>query len=112
LYSINSLKAVALEGAFSSDGCLKAQWSKELLYKKTGREVFAQLLSEGEISSAEFMVLTYPDVKVIGIDEHTLYSVKYPIDDPFQSIFLQYLTKIAEIYSLRFDCSIFECLKI
>lgn len=93
LYKQYGLRILALEGAFSSDGKIEAKWSKK--YSEKGRlGVAAQLLGEGEISSAEFITIAFPDVQVTGIDDSTEYKVE--ISNESSSAALMYLLKIAE----------------
>jgi hypothetical protein len=93
LYKHHGLRAVGLEGAFPSDGQLRPRWT-ERLDSKSRLRVAARLLGEGEISSAEFIATTFPDIMVKGIDDPVRYKVEIGSDSAGAGT--MYLVRIAE----------------
>lgn len=73
----NGTKFIALEGALTTDD-LETSWFQRLPDTKTKKEVAVQLLKKGEINSAEFIALIYPDVKVVGVEIKEEYDVNPP----------------------------------
>ena len=68
---------VALEGEFTSVGQLKPDWYHKMLPDAgtTKTEFALQTLQEGEINSAEFISLVYPNAYVFGIEDEKEYSL-------------------------------------
>jgi len=82
LYRKYGVKTIGLEGAFQSDKPLDGTW-----FHKAGgptasaarEDIAIQMLSDGEINQAEFMMLLFPDVTVNGTElreEHKQPDVK------------------------------------
>lgn len=90
----NGTKFIALEGELVTGKPLNASWFHGLVDTKTMQEVAVHLLKEGEINSAEFIALCYPDVEVHGVEIDEEYNVSLSDDDSISVIF--YLLAIAE----------------
>ncbi len=69
LYNTHHIKAVAVEGAFVTEGFLDGKWFYSLSDKYAREETALQLLRRGEISAAEFVALAIPEVKVYGVEK-------------------------------------------
>lgn len=96
LYEKFNLRHIALEGYLKEHKPYNVNWFHQAakglpLDKKAG--VAVQLLGEGEISSAEFMLLVYDDFYIHPIETASEYTVK--LDDQAQSAPFIYLLKIA-----------------
>lgn len=93
LYKHHDLRDIALEGAIKSRDQMDTQWANKL---GSGRriDIAAGLLREGEISSAEFMAIAMPDIRVQGIDDAELYAVD--LADGEGAATTLYLVAIAE----------------
>ncbi|HXA65873.1 MAG TPA: hypothetical protein VNV82_12015 [Bryobacteraceae bacterium] len=82
LYRKHGLKTIGLEGAFQSDKPLDGIWFRNAggTTAKLARETIAiQMLSDGEINQAEFMVLLFSDMTIHGTErqeEHKQPDVK------------------------------------
>ena len=73
------LKEIALEGMIQRPRPLDGSWFHQAGGATAGshrEDVAVRMLSEGEISAAEFMTLLYPDIKVYGTEISRLYDVK------------------------------------
>lgn len=90
----NGTKFIGLEGTLEKDGLLDASWFHRLPDTKTKWEIAVQLLKEGEINSAEFIALCYPDVEVCGVEIAEECNVRLS-DDAYVSVMF-YLLAIAE----------------
>ena len=90
----NGTKFIGLEGTLAKDGLLDVSWFHRLPDTKTKWEVAVQLLKEGEINSAEFIALCYPDVEVCGVEIAEECNVRLS-DDAYISVMF-YLLAIAE----------------
>lgn len=93
LYKQYGLRAVGLEGAFPSDGQLRPLLATGIDSIRRVR-VAARLLGEGEINSAEFIAISFPNALVKGIDDPIQYKVE--IKDNVAIAKIIYLVKIAE----------------
>ncbi len=82
LYKQYGVKTIGLEGAFQSDKPLDGTWFHNAggPTASAARETIAiQMLSDGEINQAEFMMMLFPEVVVHGTElkeEHTQPDVK------------------------------------
>lgn len=98
LHDQHKLRHISLEGAVFDKGELPAKWfhdlpdSKEAVQEK--ERVAVQLLGEGEISSAEFMALTFPDTQVRGNETAEEYNVEMSKNSSAAPLY--YLVAIAE----------------
>lgn len=90
----NGTKFIGLEGTLATEGLLDASWFHRLPDTKTKWEVAVQLLKEGEINSAEFIALCYPDVGVYGVEIAEECNVHLSDDAGISVMF--YLLAIAE----------------
>lgn len=82
LYRKYGLKTIGLEGAFQSDKPLDGTWFHKAggpMASAAREDIAVQMLSDGEINQAEFMMLLFPDVTVNGTElkeEHKQPDVK------------------------------------
>jgi len=97
LYEQFGLRDIALEGYLKERPPITTEW-----FSKAGRgltviersSVAAQMLSEGEISAAEFMKLTYDDIILHPIETLAEHAVE--LNKEASTITLTYLIKIAQ----------------
>lgn len=89
----NGTKFIGLEGTLATEGLLDVSWFQRLPDTKTKWEVAVQLLKEGEINSAEFIALCYPDVEVYGVEIAEECNVR--LSDDASSSVMFYLLAIA-----------------
>ncbi len=78
LYHQHQIKNIGLEGAIQRPLPIDGTWFQNAggLEARSAREdVAVRMLSDGEISSAEFMTLLFPDVKVYGTETQEEYQV-------------------------------------
>lgn len=98
LHDKHNLRQISLEGAIADQGELPAQWFRNLPNSPNAvqakERTAVRLLSEGEISSAEFIALTLPDVRVKGNEKAEEYNVT--MADKSSSAPLGYLLAIVE----------------
>ena len=75
LYRDTGLRTIGLEGYLLDQTPIDTAWFDAAAGRDSRRraKVATQLLAEGEISSAEFLALTYPDVSVKPIDRRENY---------------------------------------
>ncbi len=92
LYANYGVTAVGLEGAFYSNGRVKADWNFGEHFEKEKLPVATQLLKEGEINCAEFISIVNPNIHVFGIENEKEYNVKNA--DSNSTPILQYLLQI------------------
>jgi hypothetical protein len=96
LHDQYDVRKVGLEGALQSARPLSAQWFRTAggpAAAKAREDVAVRMLAEGEISSAEFLALILPDVKVFGTETAALYNTEAPTrGNPS----MEYLIGIAE----------------
>lgn len=93
LHKNYQMKHVGLEGAFASDGQLTPGWI-ENLSSTSKLETLAMLLAQGEINSAEFITLAFPDVAITGIDDRDRYDAELRNEDALTGLY--YLISLAE----------------
>ena len=97
LYEQCGLRDVALEGYLEGDPEVTTEWyervARELDFAAKAR-VTTQLLETGEISSAEFMKLLYPDIRLHRTETESQYSVT--MEEISGAAPLVYLLRIAE----------------
>jgi hypothetical protein len=89
------LKKIGLEGAIQSPKAIDTSWFHAAggePAKKEREDAAVRMLADGEISSAEFMALAFPDVEVYGTELAQQYNVKL---DEKSSPELSYLIAIA-----------------
>ena len=101
LYERHDLRHIALEGHLDSAKPIDTQWWVEAaapLDRGHRAEVAAALLSEGEISAAEFTKLVYEDVELVPIEDAAGYSVDIS-DDAAGAPFLCLITAAMESLS-------------
>lgn len=98
LHDKHDLRQISLEGAIADQGELPAQWFHKLPSSQAAvqakERAAVRLLTEGEISSAEFIALTLPNVRAKGNERAEEYGVT--TDDKSSSAPLSYLVAIAE----------------
>jgi hypothetical protein len=98
LHDKHGLRQVSLEGAMFDKGALPAKWFHDVTSspqaRRAGRETAVRLLKEGEVSAAEFIALTLPDVQVRGNERADEYDVK--LSDQASGASTGYLIAIAE----------------
>jgi len=98
LHDKHNLRQISLEGAFADQGELPAKWFHDLPNPRNvvqaKERVAVRLLGEGEISSAEFIALTLPDVRVKGNERAEEYGVT--MADKSSTAPLSYLLAIVE----------------
>jgi hypothetical protein len=96
LYERYGFRNLGQEGVFTDESPLNASWYHPSLQAEAALsqrdKVAVQLLSEGEISSAEMMTLVYPDFRVVGVERPVEYSALPPQGNPE----LTFLLAIAE----------------
>lgn len=89
------LRAIGLEGAVSTGHPLDGTWFQRIGNESTRsvkEDVAVRMLGEGEISSAEFLALLFPDVSVYGTETEEEYRVQPAENTPE----IGYLLDIAE----------------
>jgi len=76
LHDKYGVKTIGLEGAFQAPKPLDADYfhNSNLSDTDARESVAVRMLSNGEVSSAEFMALVFPDVKVFGLELASEYS--------------------------------------
>ena len=96
LHDRHGLQKIGLEGAIQSPRPEDGSWFHTMGgddAKAAREEVAVRMLAEGEISSAEFITILFPDVSVHGIELQSQYDVKMETEGSPQ---MSYLIKIAE----------------
>src|ERR1017187_2494449 len=79
LHDRYGIRRIGLEGAIQSARPLDATWYRNVggdLAKVAREDVAIRMLGEGEISSAEFMTMLFPDIAVIGTEIAALYNTE------------------------------------
>ena len=96
LHERYGLNHIALEGYLKEEPPIKADWYKSAAHedRQIMAHVAARLLQEGEISSAEFMLLVYNDINIHPIETAREYDVEMS-DDAVRAPLL-YLLKMAQ----------------
>lgn len=89
LHNCYNVNTIALEGAFVRDGTLDRKWFYNLSDGYVREEVALQLLRKGEISGAEFIALTTPEVKVYGVEKEEEYTFEIShLDNTAPTVYL------------------------
>ncbi len=94
LYQQHGLRKIGLEGAIASNGRIEPTWFHNIKSPSDDHEkqyTARYLLREGEISAAEFMALTFPDMSVVGIEDESEYSVNINKESNPPAIYLLYI---------------------
>ncbi len=96
LHQRHNMKRIGLEGAIQATRPINAAWFHNMggpTAKQAREDVAVRMLGEGEISSAEFMALLFPDLEVHGIELDGLYNKKHSLSG---NPMFDYLVAIAE----------------
>jgi hypothetical protein len=83
LYERSALRTVGIEGLAGPTTPLDASWFHAMGGPEARQEredVAVQLLADGEISAAEFMLLVFPDVSVYGTESTEEYNQKLEVE--------------------------------